>query len=272
MAAIETVLHTKNIPQSIREFAEQHDISPKKLDFTLLGVQTYFRNCHLDTFVKFHDDYKKEYTNHSKIIQDHVRFVQIYKIKIHAKQTEKITLNYRIDYGEFSSHPIMTLFTDSTLPLAENAEIDMLKALYKELNKIKAYNGMLINLFSDCMVTDLKNFVKKIYKQGFATDESILLFEGIAPVVSQPSEVINHYQQKQKGEKVSEVEESELIITYVKPIYGEAGLNAKGQRISHGQSNNHAKIEYHIDKGSIQIQEGPTEIRYYAKKEDLSVS
>lgn len=266
MANVEKTLHTKNIVQSIKEFAEQNSLNPASLDFTLLGVQTYFKNCHLDTFVKFHDDYKNEYTDEHKIIKDHVRFVQIYKIKIHAKKPSPLKLDYRIDYGEFSSHPIMVLFPTSILPLSKTKELELLKLLYKEINKIKAFNGMLINLFAETMLSDLKNLISKIYKDGFDQDETILLFEGIPPIVSKPSEVINHYKDKQQGEKVAEVEDAELIITYLKPVYGDAGLNVKGQRIYHGDTNNHAKIEYQIDKASIRVHESPTEIRYYAKK------
>jgi len=75
--------------------------------------------------------------------------------------------------------------------------------------------------------------------------------------------VINHYHKK--GQKVSEVEAFELIITYVKPIYGNAGLNAMGQRITHGTTNNLAKIKYQVDTKNINVQENKTQIKYYTK-------
>lgn len=266
MAASDNIVHSKNIMLSVKEYAEQYNRPVDKLDFTLLGLQTYFKTCHLESFVKFHDDYKREYTLPEKIIRDHVRFLQIYKIHIHPKKPSNINLVYRIELGEFSTHPVLILSPDSILPLNELKPQDMLKSLYTELNKIKAQNKMMVGLFSSCMLNDLKEFVQNLYKNGFNIEVSIALFEGILPKISQPSKVINHYQENHKHEKVAEVEESELIITYVKPIYGEAGLNAMGQRISNGNTNTQAKIEYKIDEESISIQENKDEVNYYSKK------
>ncbi len=266
MTENKTLIHTKNIPLALKEYSDKHGYPIEKLDFTLLGVQTYFRSCHLDTFIKYHEDYKKEYDSPDKIIKDHVRFIQIYKIKIHARKKKALSLKYRLELGEFSTLPILIISTDSLLPIKDCTEQEMLKLLYNELNKIKASKRMLVNLFSSAMLKDLKQFVSEIYKHGFNKEASILLVEGIDPVISEPSKVINHYKEKSKGEKISEVEDSELIITYVKPIYGDAGLNAMGQRISHGKTNNLAKIEYQIDRKSINIQESSSEIRYYSKK------
>jgi len=261
--ANEITLNTKSILASVKEYANDHNYDLATLDFTLLGLQTYFKTCHLDTFVKFHDDYKKEYVTPTKIINDHAHFVQIYKIKIHPKVKTKLELIYRLELGEFSTYPILVISTDSILPLNDVTANEMLKLLYAQCNKIKAQNKMLVNLFSSCLLKDLKSFVTKIYKNGFHTEESILLFEGIDPVISEPSKVINHY--IKKGQKVSEVEASELIISYIKPIYGDSGLNAMGQRIAHGDTNNLAKIEYQIDKKNINIQEDKTQIKYYSK-------
>ena len=264
MAAVDSIFNTKNIKNTMQAYANKHNCHLDSLDFTLMGLQSYFKTCHFDTFVKFHDDYKKEYAQPAKLINDNARFVQIYKIKIHPKKKSPLQLDYRLELGEFSTYPILIISTDSILPLSEVDSTQMLKLLYEECNKIKADNKILINLFSSCMVKDLKSFVKKIYQNGFSQDESILLFEGIDPVVSQPSKVINHYQKK--AQKVSEVENSELIITYIKPIYGEAGLNAMGQRISHGSSNNLAKLELQIDEKSISQKETVTQIEYYSKR------
>lgn len=266
MAVSQNTLQTKNIPLSLKEFADDHRLPLKKLDFTLLGLQSYFKTCNHESFVKFHDDYKAAYTNSEKIIQEHVRFLQLYKIKVHPKVKRNIHLVYRLEMGEFSTYPILILSPESRLPLSELKEEEMLKLLYNEFNRIKALKKMLVNLFSSAMVKDLKSFVSKIYAHGFTQEESFLLFEGIDPEIAQPSKVINHYKEKTGNEKVAEVEESELIITYVKPIYGEAGLNAFGQRITHGTTNNYAKLEYQIDSSSIKVEENKSEIRYYAKK------
>lgn len=266
MAAIENTLHTKNILLALKEHADRHNTPLKKLDFTLLGVQSYFKTIKHESFIKFHEDYKADYTKRDLIIQEHVRFLQLYKIKIHPRVKRNIHLVYRLEMGEFATYPILVLSPESRLPLSELGEQEMLKLLYGEFNKIKALKKMLVNLFSSCMIKDLKSFVAKLYSEGFTQEESFLLFEGIDPEIAKPSKVINHYKNKIGSEKVSEVEESELIITYEKPIYGETGLNAYGQRIAHGDINNHAKIEFQVDAASVSVQENKSEIRYYAKK------
>ncbi len=266
MAASKEVVHTKSPLTAVKEYAAEHGYPYEKLDYTLLGLQTYFKTCHHQTFVKFHEGYKDEYSSADKLVKDSARFLQIYKIKIHPKQKKRLHLVYRIEKGEFATYPIMIISTDSSLPLLEVDEKEMLKLLYSELNKIKSKHKMMINLFSSCMLKDLRAFVKDIYQNGFTHDASILLFEGIDPDVSKPSKVINHYLDKSQGQKVNEVEDSELIITYVKPIYGKAGLNAYGHRIDHGSTNNLARIEYQIDTATINVQESAKEIKYYSKK------
>ncbi len=269
MAVEQDIIHTKSILSSIKEYAAEHGYPLAKLDFTVMGVQTYFKTCNFEAFIKFHDGYKEEYSTKEKLIKDHTRFLQIYKIKVHPKKKKKIHLVYRIEKGEFATQPLLIISPESRLPLDEISAQDILKLLYTELNKIKAKNKMMVNLFSDCMIKDLKKFVQKIYQNGFAEEESIRLFKGIEPEIAEPSKVINHYLDKTEkldNKNVPEVEESELIITYVKPIYGKAGLNAFGQRIEHGDTNNLAKIEYQIDAETINVQEDPLEIKYYSKK------
>lgn len=269
MAIEKDIIHTKSILSSIKEYASEQGYALAKLDFTLMGVQTYFKTCNFEAFIKFHDGYKEEYSSKEKLIKDHTRFLQIYKIKVHPKIKKKIHLVYRIEKGEFSSYPIMVISPESRLPLDDISAQDMLKLLYTQLNKIKAKNKMMVNLFSSCMLKDLKKFVNNIYTNGFTEEESILLFEGIDPEVAEPSKVINHYLDKTKNtanQNVTEVEESELIITYVKPIYGKAGINSFGQRVEHGNTNNLAKIEYQIDTDTIQVHEDDHQIKYYSKK------
>jgi len=266
MAETNDILSTKNIARSLIEYATEHNCDVKRLDFTLLGLQSYIKTCHQKSFVKLHDAYKKEYASPEKIIKDEARFLQLYKIRIHSKKKRNIRLVYRIEKGEFCTYPILVLSPESVLPLSDINKQEMVKLLYSEINKIKAKHGFLVNLFSSCMIDDIKAFVVNVYEHGFINDESILLFEGIDPEISQPSEVIYHYKEKMADEQVKEVEESELVITYKKPIYGAAGLNASGQRIAHGETNNLAKLEYQIDTKSIDTKESKTEIRYYAKK------
>ena len=192
-----SIVYTKNVPLALKAYAEKHHFPVDRLDFTLIGIQSYFKSCHHEAFVKFHDDYKREYASSEKIIKDNVRFIQMNKIRIHPKKKEdptsakNISLLYRLELGEFSTYPILVLSPESRLPLAELTEQEMLKLLYTELNKIKAQNRILINLFSSCMVKDLKDFITRLYRDGFTQEESILLFEGIDPEISEPSKVIN---------------------------------------------------------------------------------
>ena len=264
--ATNKVISTKNIQRTLKEFATEHHYKLSSLGFTLLGVQTYFKNYQNKSFVKFHDNYKEEYKNQDKLIDDHVEFIQLYKIKLHAKKEKELKLSYSLEKGEFSTYPMMVIHPDSELPIAQHSEMEMLKLLFNEINEIKASNKMMVNTFSSCMVKDLKAFVAKVYAQGFTQSSSILLFEGIDPEISEPSKVIYHYKEKSTKEKVVEVESAELVITYEKPIYGKAGLNAFGQRIFQGDVKNVAKLEYEIDKESIRVQESPTDIKYYSKK------
>jgi hypothetical protein len=209
--ATNKVISTKNIQRTLKEFASEHRYKLSSLDFTLLGVQTYFKNYQNKSYIKFHDNYKDEYKNAQKLIDDHVEFIQLYKIKIHAKKESELKLVYTLESGEFSTHPIMVISPDSKLPIHENSEHEFLKLIFNEINKIKAYNKMMVNTFSSCLVSDLKAFVVKLYKQGFTQNTSILLFEGIDPEISQASKVTCHYKEKSHKEKVVEVESDNCV-------------------------------------------------------------
>lgn len=266
MARHEDTIHVKNVVRALKEYASTYRVTLARLDFTLLGVQSFIKTSQHQSYVKFHEAYKKEYELPEKIIKDEARFLQLYKIHIHTKKKRNIKLVYRIEKGEFCTYPIMVLSPESILPVDELNKQEMVKLLYNEINKLKAKHGFLINIFSSCMLKDIKAFVIKLYKYGFNSDESILLFEGIDPEVSQPSQVFYHYKEKMADDRVKEVEENELIITYKKPIYGRAGLNAMGQRLALGEANNLAKLEYQIDTTTVTVKESQSEIRYYAKK------
>lgn len=181
------------------------------------------------------------------------------------KEKTDLELLYTIDFSKYSTHPFIILSPESKIPYTTNKPVDLLKILFRELNKIKAYHKILINIFDDDMKKSLKLLVKYIYAKKFTKRVKIPLFNGIEPVITRPSKLIFWFKEKEHKGEVIEVEENELLVEYKKPIYGQNGLNAFGEYLDSAFANNVDDLQARVDEKSIKIEESATTKRYISK-------
>lgn len=257
---------TKDVKSIVQGFASDTITPLKQCDFKLHGISTYIKTCHMDGFGKMTDPHKERYADADALLNDRVIFQQLYKIT--PFKIEKCTLNldYTINKGEFNTHPVLMLKPTSVIPFQLHKPQQLFALLVQEFNKIKAMHGMLIGLFSDCMIADLKELVKRIYSKKFTHDAEILLFDGIEPELSRPSELLYHFKKKSTESQITEVNPGELIVEFIKPVYGKDGLNARGKRVARGDMNNREAINFNIDEETIEVKEDDERILLYSKK------
>jgi hypothetical protein len=259
------IIKTRYIEEALNTFAEQNLIPPSECDFFINKVDTYIKSNANDSFELYSKDVQKNYMDKEKILNEHVEFHQIYTITAMHKEKQEIELEYTIDYSKYSTHPLLILSPDSKIPYKTYKPVELLKLLFKEFNKIKAFHKILINIFDEDMKKYLKLLVKYIYASKFIKRVKIPLFNGIKPVITRPSKLIFWFKEKEHKSEVIEVQENELLVEYKKPIYGQNGLNAFGEYIDTTFANNVDDLQARVDEKSIKIIENTTTKKYISK-------
>ncbi|QOP46245.1 flagellar assembly protein A [Sulfurimonas paralvinellae] len=260
--ATKELIKTKHIKDALQRYATDNLIPLSECDFTINKVDTLVKNARNHEFEHYTKERLEEYLNPETILNEHVEFTQIYTITAMQKDTQEMDLLYTIDYGRYATHPTLILSPKSKIPYKRYAPSDTLKLLYRELNKIKAANEILIGIFDETMKTTLKKFVKYLYAGKFTKKVKISLFEGIEPVVARQSRVIFWFKEKEKEGMVIEVDKDEILIEYKKPIYGHNGFNAHGKYIDTLYAQNNDDVNIEIDPKSVRIEEDNNSKRY----------
>ena len=220
------VIKTKDIQKSMAIYAADNQVGLDECTFSINKVDTYIKESATGEFILIAKDILNQYTDKDRILNEHIEFNQVYTITAKKLKNNGLKLNYEIVLGDNATHPKITIKSDSKIPYKKYAPKDMLLLLYTELNKIKASNSILVNIFDEEMKKNLKAFVKHIYAGKFTKNIRIPLFNGIAAVVTRESKLIYWFKERDNQNQIIEVEDNELLIEFKKPIFGKNGLNA----------------------------------------------
>jgi len=237
------ILTTKSVKESLGQ----------STDFEILNVETYVKDNTSETFTLLNTDINSYYEDKTKLINEHTELQQYYKIKLLNDKSSQIELRYTLEHGEFNTHPKIILSPDSSIEYKLFKPKELFILLIKELNKIKAKNSILINIFDVNMIKNLKALTKHIYAGKFTKRVKIPLFDGIEPVITQKSELILHFEHKTNSNQVIEVDKEELLIEYIKPVFGLSGFSAHGKEISSEYTHNINDLSCHIDLNTITV-------------------
>lgn len=248
-------IKSDNILASLQEIASQSFTPLSECEFTINSVETLFKTIHTEEFTPFTKADKELYTNPQKMVNEHIEFKQSYEIAVSKRSECTVALSYYIDYGEFSTHPKIIIKTDSHIPYKLYKPQELFVMLVQEINKIKALNKIIINILDDEMIKMLKAFTKHLYAGKFTKNIRIPLFEGLEPTQTQQSRLIMWFEEKNSKHQIIEVEENELLVEFIKPVYGKNGLNCFGHIIESGYVDNKEDLQAAIDYQSIRIEE-----------------
>ena len=259
-------LKTRDIKDSIKTYAQNNFIAFDECKFSIDATDTYIKTTASEEFELFNEDVNITYKDKNRILNEHVEFQQIYTITIKASTKHIVALNYSINFGEFNTNPKIIIHPNSKIPYKKYKPKEIYTLLKRELNKIKAQNKILINIFDTSMISTLKKFVKHLYSNRFLKRISIPLFDGIEPEITKESTLIMHFLNKESKEQLIEVESDEVLVEFLKPFFGTNGLDAFGRFIDTGTGNNKNDLDAEVDMSSIMIEEDDKKKLYKSKK------
>jgi len=262
-----TIIKTKNIKKTMSTFASDNFIPLNECDFSIQNTTTYIKTNSDEEFRLSNEDIAEHYKDKNKIINQHVEFKQIYTILITKPLEMEIRLNYTLELGKFECMPKIVLYPDSHILYKTYKPKETFKLLVQEINKIKAKNSILINLFDEKMIKNLKAFTKYLHEGKFTKRVRIPLFEGIEPEITRAGKLIlwfNHKEIEQKHQ-IIEVEKDEILVEFKKPIYGKSGFNSHGKQIDKDYANNTDDLRTPIDSKSIYIEENENKKLYKSR-------
>ncbi len=267
MAEIEAeLIKTTNIQNSMIKYAFENEVTLQECDFSIKKVETHIKESATDEFILASQEILNNYADRDRILNEHIEFTQGYIIVAKKLKNIGLKLNYEIVLGDNATHPSIIIKSNSKIPYKKHAPKDILRLLFAELNKIKASNSILINIFDEEMKKKLKLFVKYLYAGKFVKNIRIPLFNGIETVVTRESKLIFWFKEKNQQSQIIEVDENELLIEYKKPIFGKSGFNAYGNEVSAQSANNSDDLEVTIDSQSIKIEENEKSKLYKSRK------
>ena len=259
-------IKTRNILKSLQRYAQDNATSIDILDFNLLKIETHIKTIQDKDFSYYNEDISKAYEYDEQIINEHVEFKQLYIIEIFKKRDTNIRLNYKVQYDEYNTDVDIILSKTSIIPY-ENYKIkDLYQLLLNEFDKIKAKEGILLNLFDELYIHKLKAFTKHVLDKKFTKSLKLPLIRAIHPSITQKSKLIMHYEDKKNKYGISEVDSGEVIMEYIKPIFGSNGLNAFGKAVDAASYNNAKDYNKSVDLQTIKIEQNNKKKLYIAKE------
>ena len=256
---------TKNISATINKFAIENDCSPLEFTFNINGIETYMKTISQKEFLPYEEDIFKYYDNNQKMVNEHVEIKQLLLITLKQMQKHIIKLDYSIEFSPTKSMVNIILHPESQIPYKTYQPKEIYLLLLKEFNNIKALNNVLINIFDKEMKEKLKQFVKYLYAGKFIKKIKIPLFIGIEPEITRESKLLFHFLEKESNHQVIEVDKAEILVEYIKPIFGKNGFNALGEIIDNTYLKNNDDLKCSIDAISIEILENSDRKIYKSK-------
>ncbi len=256
---------TKNISATISKYAAENDSSPLEFSFNINEVDTYIKTIAEKSFVLYNEDINNYYSDYDKMINEHVQLKQMYTITVKKESKKIIKLIYSIDFSVDNTTPVIILHPESQIPYKKYQPKEIYILLFKELNNIKAVNNILVNIFDEQMKEKLKAFIKYLYNDKFVSKIKIPLFNGIKVEIRRSSKLVMKFMQKESTHQVIEVNEGDVLIEFIKPVFGKNGFNAFGDIIDNGYLKNNEDLKCYVDDKSIEIIEDDDKKSYISR-------
>lgn len=260
---------TTNIQEELNKYAQKEGLESFLVDFELLSYKPFIKTI-FDEEYKLLEELKiKKYEkSHDQIFKEKAKIYQEYTILINRlTDNEMFNLDYEIIWDEFKVNPVLLIKkATSSFNTTKFSAQEIYKALYAKMMKIKAQNNILIPIFKEIFIKDLKSFVINLFGKKFTQDVKINLFLGIEPIKSSEASLKEHYKNIKTSENtLTIIEENTLLLEYEKPIYGKNGFNSLGEIVELELTKTQAMLRIRADEQSVLVVKEERLVKYYSK-------
>ncbi|QOP41506.1 flagellar assembly protein A [Sulfurimonas marina] len=277
-----TVIRTQNVAKEIFNLAKSYDADPEKLDFNILGVQTYTRVAAEGQDIEWEEVAPgglHELDNDSTLLNPEFQIKQTYEIEVFSrdKNIEDICSEFKAAVGANATKckVYLSISEGSKLTYVENLE-HILKTL---IDKKKIRAGILIGIFDE-MVDDLVSKLSASARINgvleFPKRETHLIAEGFEPTATINDALILHYENHNEVDDnakvdyasrgfIQSVKEGELLIEYQKPKNGKYGRNCRGEFMHPAEPVVSNEPTFNVED-TIKVVETAESIKYIAKE------
>ncbi|MFA7069749.1 MAG: flagellar assembly protein A [Sulfurimonas sp.] len=249
-------LKTSQISAQIEKLAKDEQLDSSTLFFKLHKSDTYIKTIKEPEYVLYNDDTHGYLSDSKKMIDEHVEFKQLHTIAIQKTNPSSIKLEYKLDISTTKTSASIILLPSSELPYDKFSARELYRALILELNQIKAQNKILVNLFDDEMIKNLKIFIKHLYGGKFTKPLKLPLIKTLESESGANGGLeLFFLEKKQEDMELIEVDANEVLAIYEKPTAGRNGLDIFGSIITSDSAIHKKDITSEVDERSIEIVE-----------------
>lgn len=271
------IVESENIPREIKSVAAANQLSSKELDFKILKVKTFYADGKEEGWLEVDEEKLKLFKEEDFLLNKDLKIKQSYKVdifKIVEEENAPVLPQIGLSGNKLLTRIIATIKKDIEVKYFSKLEYQ----LNEEINKKKIRAGVLVNIFDENQIKEIKKLVASIRVNGHMSESlSFVVSQGIDPIAPINDDLIFYYKKKLAKEDehgridykrrgyVLAVEENECIIEYIKPKEGKAGRNTQGKFLGVKEPEKIHETNISISENIVK-KEDEDRIRYLAKR------
>jgi len=271
------VVESENVPREIKSVAAANKIPVNELDFKIIKIKTMCSLGADEGWIEADDEQLNKFEDRLFLLNQDLKVKQTYKVNIFKKENEEnenILPVITLGGNKLLTKVIATIKSNENVKYFSKIE----SSIIEEINKKKIKVGVLVGLFDENTITEVKKLVSELRVNGTQNqDKMFIVSQGIDPVAPTNDNFIYHY--KKEPSKINELEridytkrgyvlataKGDCMMEYIKPQEGTPGRNTQGKYISINEPKCENELIITITENIIK-KEDDTKIRYLSDK------
>ncbi len=273
------VVRTEDVPKTVHETAQRHDISAASLDIRLISLQTLIKTDEAESdWVEVESDDWEKFNKPEMLLTPNFGIKQLYEIEIvkYKEEPWESDLQLHIATNKEKNRIACTIKSGSIIRNSDDIDTKIAHLIQSKLLKSR----MLIGLWDLDFMENIRELTAKAKVQGQYIVPKDVTFDVAVCYPSQPpidDDIVYHY--KKEAEAVSEngridhakrgfiqaVEKGDVVIEYIKPKHGKPGRNCQGQYIPVEKPKETHRPEFKVTD-AIEVIEDDDRILYRATR------
>lgn len=263
---------TDNIYESIKKISYETHIPQEHIDFDIIEIKSYIINSRTGDDIEVNKDSRDLIKS---LINKEKHFIkQEFTVHFYDK-TNEIRENINLNIKIIGNKDLSKIYVSFDTELTYIDELD--NKILSEIIKKQIKNGLVVDIFNVDFSLWMNDIISKVRVHGKYdfTGKNYLLSEGFPQIKAVNPELLKFYsKQKIDNDRVDhkqrdfviETNIDQLLMRYVKPKEGTAGLNCKGSYIDKSIVNDKINmIKFKIGDGVEEI-DSEEYIEYFARK------